>query len=145
GTEAIFSGQYLEVRQHFDTVSRKSGFDKFLAYKVARRQEKIDASQISFEPAVQVGFGSENSCAGTRPCVAVLRYGVAIAARQALFAGAPVGDEVVRWTKNLEVIQMVKHRDLLLFQLPKDRRRQVMVDAADVREIRLVVRNASPH
>jgi hypothetical protein len=57
---------------------------------------------------VQVGFGGKNHRAGTRSAVAAFCGGVVESAMTAEFAGAGIGNKIVGWAKNLEVVQVVE-------------------------------------
>ena len=51
------------------------------------------------------------------------------------FAGVSIGDAIVGWTQDLEIVEMVKDRDALTLQFPENRGREVVVDAANVGEV----------
>src|SRR5262249_61191421 len=56
-------------------------------------------------------------------------------------AGTPSRNHVVAWTEQFEVVHVVQHRYALCLQFPEDRRREVVVDVAHVRNIRTEIRD----
>src|SRR3977135_4744365 len=70
---------------------------------------------------------------------------VKVIAPQAQFAGSSMCHKVVVRTQHLEVVQVIDDGDALPLQFPKNRRREVMVDSANVGEIGCKVLHASPH
>jgi hypothetical protein len=116
-------GQSLKVRQNFNALSREPAVDQLIAHEFARSQEHIHAALVSSQPFVQVCFGGKHHRARTRAGIATFGSGVVESAVTAKFAGTPIGDKIVGWAQNLEVVQMVEHGDPLALQFPKNRGR----------------------
>ena len=104
GGEVFIVGQSLKVRQNLDALRRKPARDELVAHEFAGSEEHVNAAIIRSQPFVQVCFGGENHRAGTRAGIAAFGGGVVESAVAAEFAGTPIGDKIVGWAQNLEVI-----------------------------------------
>ena len=92
---------------------------ELVAYKLAGREKKIHALAIGAEPAVNVGLGCE-SHPGTYSGIAFRGDHMPKSAALARFARLPLRNQVVAGTQQLEIIQVVEHRNILRFQFPKN-------------------------
>jgi len=56
-----------------------------------------------------------------------------------------MGNKIVGWTQNLEIVDVIEHWDSLMFQFPENRWRQMVIDAANVGQIRGKISQAIAH
>ncbi len=137
--------QSLEVGQDFNALRGETALDQLVAHEFAGSQEHLHTTFVGPQPFVQVGLGGKNRRAGTRPGVATLCGSVVKSAVTAEFASAAIGDKIVGGAQDLEIVQVVEHGDPLALQFPKNRGRQVVVDAANVRQIGREVSQTTAH
>ena len=82
----------------------------------------VHAAFISFQPFMQVCLGREYQCAGTRAGIAPFGDSVMESSVAAEFAGTSIGDQIVGWTQNFEIVEVVEHGNPLAFEFPQNRR-----------------------
>src|SRR5713226_1086798 len=124
GDETFLRGQSLKMRQHFNLLGGETSADQLGANKFG---------------------GREKHGRRARPHVTVFRDRVKVIAPEAQFARSSMRHEIVVRTQDLEVVQVIDNGDALSLQFPQNRRRQVMIDSANVGQIRRVVAEAGTH
>ena len=143
--EPVVSRQWLEMGKDLNAIGGESVGDQLAANELAGSEEQIDATLIGSQPFVKVGFGGEHDGAGARAGITVLSDDVGEGALFASGAGFAVRDAVVGRAEDLEVVQVVENGDAAALEFPEDRRREMMIDAADVGDVRAKVGNALAH
>src|SRR5579871_4673741 len=109
-------------------------FRKFVAHKLARREKPSYTSSICAEPPMHVGLGRQRQ---PRPQtrIATRPQNVPELPVPAKFAGFSARNQVVAGAKQLEIVDVINDWYILRFQFPQKRRREVMVDVANMRYI----------
>src|SRR5207244_3676262 len=136
--------QALKVREYVDVAGAPALFDQLLFHEKAGSEEAVYAILVSVQPLVEVGLCGEHKRAPPPPRVAALANRVPEPATAATFASVPVRDHVVAWAKQLEIVEMVKHRNALRLQFPENGWREVVIDVAHVRHIGTKLPNHPP-
>src|SRR5579864_4088252 len=108
---------------------------EFVFGKTAGGQEVIDAPAVSSQPAMEIGFGHQEQRGTRRPGVTTLGENVPEPSATTALARMSFGYHVVGGAKQLEIVQMIEHRDALRLEFPENRRGQVVIDVAHVRNV----------
>ena len=106
------------------------------ANKIAGSEEEIDAAFVGPQPFMEVGFGRQNKCARAWARIAPLRDHMVERALPACLASLAVRDEIIGWTQYLEIVQVIQHRNVAPLEFPENRRRQMVIDSADMTQVR---------
>ncbi len=135
--ELFLGRKSLEVRQDFDASRWQTAGDQFIAYEFARSQENVDAVFVGSQPFVQVCLGGKNHGARSWAGVTTLGHGVVERAVLAVLrAGAAIGNKIVGWAQDLKIVDVVDHGNPLTLEFPKNRGRQMVIDSADMSQVR---------
>ena len=130
----------LEVGKNCELCGLPSMLHKFVAYKLAGSQKAIHAFSIRSQPFVNIGLRRQHyPRAPSR--IALLLQQAPKFPTLASFACLPLRHQVVPGTEHLEVVQVIKNRNFLRFQLPQNRRRQMVIYISHVRHIGLEFRD----
>ncbi len=119
----VVAGKRLEMGQHLDALGRKPVIDQLAADEFAGSEKQVDATFVTAQPLVQIGFRCQNYRAGAGTRIAPFGNNVIEGAVPAGIAGLAAGDEIIGWAQNFEVIQVIDDRHAPLPKFPKNGRR----------------------
>src|ERR1700739_544631 len=127
--------EFLKMRQHINAVAGPAVAYELGTNKITRRQKSRHTLLIRPQPTVYTCFDGENSPGRTSAGITVFRHNVPGAPALASFANFSSRHQIVGWTQQLEIIQVIEHRNATLLQFPKNRRREVMIDFSPIVDI----------
>jgi hypothetical protein len=113
-----FRSQPLEVVENVDLTEVPPALDEQAAHEFSRREQARDALGIRSEPALQVRLSGEEGSNGGGPGITGSSYNMPELAAATLATRFAPTDPVIAGANQLEVVDVVEHRNLLQAKLP---------------------------
>jgi hypothetical protein len=129
-------GQFLKVVENINFVAVEAVLDQLLANELAWCQEPIHAFGVSAQQPVKVSLGSQNQRGSRPPLVTARGHHMPEPSARATITVAAMSDQVVARANDLEIVQVIEDGNALRMQFPKDRRGEMVIDVAHVRDVR---------
>src|SRR6476646_10497745 len=129
------------MRQHFDSGWFPTILGKLCLYKSAGRDDQVYTFFVSSEPVMNICFSGERHRCCSASHIASFANNVEEASSFTPLARPICGTHVVTRAEQLEVVDVIKHRNALGFKFPQNRRRKVVIDVSNMRNIGAEIRN----
>ena len=103
------------MRKHLDSVRAPAELLQLRFHELAGSQEHVDTVAIGVKPLVQERFCRQNRRSGSSAVVAALRHDIPETVSVTALADFVVGNKVVVWAKQLEIVQVINDGNAMRF------------------------------